>query len=86
LDCKQDGDLTDASSAGEIIPGNTREVETADLVNLQGGDGHNCCQTHLATLVGGFKAQLFCGSMFKNANSMPRSTFQASNGVSQGGT
>jgi hypothetical protein len=56
---ERDGELMDASSVGESVPGASRPIETTDLVNLQGTD--RCRQIYLATLAEGSKARLCCG-------------------------
>jgi hypothetical protein len=48
---EQDGDLLDASFAGESVPGTTRPVETVDLVDLQGWD--KCRQIYIGRLSDG---------------------------------
>jgi hypothetical protein len=53
---EQDGDLLDASFAGESVPGTTRPVETVDLVDLQGWD--KCRQIYIGRLSDGSKACL----------------------------
>jgi hypothetical protein len=55
----RDGDLSDASSAGESVPGTSRPVETVDLVDLQGQD--KCRQIHIGKLSDGSKGRLCCG-------------------------
>ena len=55
----RDGDLSEASSAGESVPGISRPVESVDLVDLQGQD--KCRQIYLGTLADGSKTRLCCG-------------------------
>jgi hypothetical protein len=56
----QDGDLTDASSAGESVRGTSWPVETVDLVDLQGQD--RCRQIYIGKLSDhGSKGRLCCG-------------------------
>jgi hypothetical protein len=53
------GDLTDASSAGESIPGASHQLETTDLVDLlQGLD--KCRQIYIAMMADGSNAHLCC--------------------------
>ena len=59
LTSERDGDLTDASSAGESVPGASCLVKSVELADLQGPD--KCRQTHVGTLADGSKAQLCCG-------------------------
>ena len=55
---ERDGDLSEASSAGESVPGISRPVESVDLVDRQGQD--KCRQIYVSTLADGSKMRLCC--------------------------
>jgi hypothetical protein len=55
----RDGALSEASSAGESLPGTSRPLETIDLVDLQGQD--KCRQIYVGTLMDGTKTRVCCG-------------------------
>ena len=75
LALERDRDLTDASSAGERVPGATRPVKGVDPVDLQGPDErHQICRRGCVV-----------GALQRSANSAPRSACQAKTHGSGGG-
>jgi hypothetical protein len=67
---ERDRDLTDASLAGESVPGASRPIEMTDLVYLQGTD--KCHQIYLATLADGSKARLCCRRTITDCRQHPK--------------
>jgi hypothetical protein len=64
---ERDGDMTDASSAGESIPGENRRIDTTDLVDLCGSD--KCRVIYMGTSPGGGpKIRLVCGRTISKCN------------------
>ena len=81
---ERDGDLLDASSMGESIPGVNHPVESVDLVDLQGPD--KCRHFYIGTLADGSKARLCCGrSISRSAVSTLRSAWLGRIGGCLGG-
>ena len=80
LASKCDGDLTDASSAGESVLETSRPAKVADL---QGPD--KCLQIHVGTLADRSKARLCCGRATPECQQRARKRMGERTGDSLGG-